>query len=376
MKREIRQYSFLFPFWLMVFKPSVLWFLILPANFVWDSVVLILALKLFKVNGVRETWKKAIIKVWFFGFLADLAGAGILFLSGQEWGDWWKEYIAGPVARNPYDNWYSLLYTVSALLITGFLAYLFNRYMVFQRIDMERKKRRTLSFILAAFSVPYLFLIPTGLFEQPHQGIYFFTNHIVPEGTQTVQVVQCKEGKETVDAVVYTQVKMLVDAVNHASPGASLPEEVQDETYSLRFSEGKTGEKTEVELYFGSGQDKGIYFTYNGQAFRVLREDEQGIRDLINYLIQNGFSYRYTIVDQSVMADTALEWIASDEKYDYYLSSRRSDHIVLCFENGTVLSLREALDKGVVDVSGLIRNGLDVVPLPRDQEKLTPEEGN
>ena len=140
--------------------------------------------------------------------------------------------------------------------------------------------------------------------------------------------------------------------------------------------DAETGEKTEVELYFGSGQDKGIYFTYNGQAFRVLREDEQGIRDLINYLIQNGFSYRYTIVDQSVMADTALEWIASDEKYDYYLSSRRSDHIVLCFENGTVLSLREALDKGVVDVSGLIRNGLDVVPLPRDQEKLTPEEGN
>ena len=126
----------------------------------------------------------------------------------------------------------------------------------------------------------------------------------------------------------------------------------------------------------GSGQDKSVYFTYDRQTFRVLREDEQGIRDLIDYLIQNGFSYRYTIVDQSVMADTALEWIASDEKYDYYLSSKRSDHIVLCFENGTVLSLREALGKGVVDVPDLIRNGLDVVPLPHDQEELTPEEEN
>ena len=375
MRREIRQYSFWFPFWLVVLIPSYLWILAFPINCLWDSAVLFFSLKFLKINGVRKTWGKAIVRVWLFSFLADLVGAGLLLLSGREWNNWWKEYISDPIMHNPYDNWYSLILTILAIFVTGFLSYLFYRHWVFQRIDLEQRKRRAISVALAICSAPYLFLVPAGLFEQPQQEIYCFTNHIASERAETVQIVQYMDEKETADTIIYSQVDMLIDAVNHASAGAVLPKQLAEETYSLTFLTGAKRQTT-VELYFGSVQSEGLYFGYNDRYFRVLEEDEEEIRDLIDSLIQSGFSYRYIIVDQSVVSDMALEWIASDEKYDYYLSSIRSKYIVLCFENGTVLSLTEALDKGVVDIPDLIRNGLEVIPQPRDTKHSETQGGN
>ena len=43
-KKEIRLYNLLFPIWMFFIWPSVLWLILLPANFVIDSVVLLLAM--------------------------------------------------------------------------------------------------------------------------------------------------------------------------------------------------------------------------------------------------------------------------------------------------------------------------------------------
>ncbi len=362
MNRKVRCYSFIFPFWLLLLKPSWLWLSLLPLNLAWDGLVLLLSLKLLRFGGVRMTWKKAILKVCLLGLLVDCIAAVLLLFSQQEWGGWWKEYLSQPMAFNPYDNWYALLYTIAVILCAGLLTYFLNRHVTFRRIDLESSKKRIVSLLLAVFTAPYFLLIPAGLFDQPARVLYCFTNHIVPAGTELVQVSQYKEGKETAEANVYMN-ELLTGAVNHASPCAALPEETEEDSYRLRF----LPEQVDVWLYRDSAGESGLYFTYEGRIFRPLAEDEKPLRELLDSLIESGFAYHYTLVDQSVLADDALELIAKDETYGYYLSSVRSNHIILCFDNGKVLSLPEALEIKLVDIYDLIRNGLDVIVLPLEE---------
>lgn len=44
MKRHtIRLYNLIFPIWIFWMVPSLLWLLLLPANFLWDNLVLLAA---------------------------------------------------------------------------------------------------------------------------------------------------------------------------------------------------------------------------------------------------------------------------------------------------------------------------------------------
>ena len=365
--------SAIFPLWMSFLSPSLLW-LILLVCFVWSSLILFLVLKILRVRGVRKTWKKTVLKLWIAALATEFIAAVILWLSRLNLGDWWSEYISGPITRNPYDNWYSLFYVVLALLVAGVFSYLLVRRFVFHRLDLERKKKRVVALILAVCLVPYPFLIPAGLLERPYQEIYFFTNHIVPEEFDTVTIIQYSDQKESASAFLYSNVQMLMDAVNHASACKALPQDLEKESYLLRFSSEEDDKKSvEVHLYLNAVSENGLYFSVDGQNFQVLEQDETKIRELIKNLSENGFTYRYTIVDQTVVANHSPEWLAEDETYSYYLTSTRSQYIILCFENGDVLSLTEALEKRVVDIYDLIRNGLDVIAVPISEAPLLTE---
>ena len=74
MKRETKLYNLIFPIWLLVFIP----WLVFPAaalNFGIDTLVLLLTLRHLGVTPKKTVWKKSIIRVVIFGFLGDIAGA-------------------------------------------------------------------------------------------------------------------------------------------------------------------------------------------------------------------------------------------------------------------------------------------------------------
>ena len=73
--RALQLYNILFPAWMFYLFPTGLWFLLLPANFAIDSLVLFLAMKRLGVEEPRDVWKRSILRVWGFGFLADFLGA-------------------------------------------------------------------------------------------------------------------------------------------------------------------------------------------------------------------------------------------------------------------------------------------------------------
>jgi hypothetical protein len=76
-------------------------------------------------------------------------------------------------------------------------------------------------------------------------------------------------------------------------------------------------------------------------------------------------SIRITIEDPDI-GDAAMELIYEDEYHRYYLTSIRSNKIMITFEDGLVISLREALDREKITITDLILNGLKVVTEPKN----------
>jgi len=76
----------------------------------------------------------------------------------------------------------------------------------------------------------------------------------------------------------------------------------------------------------------------------------------------------FTIEEYYGVSAMALELLYYDEFNRYYLSSVRSANIMLEFEDGTRMSLWEALDTQKVTIADLIFNGLDVIQEPLNTE--------
>ena len=144
-KTEITLYNVLFPFWMLLMFP-VAWLIVLPGNFLIDSLVLLVSLRALGAENKTLWYKKYIGKIFAFGMVSDLIGAGymfsmLFFLGVGRMGD-------------------ELYLTVPALLISAALIFVLNYFVTFRKID--RKTRLTLSLIFAIVTAPYTFLVPSS----------------------------------------------------------------------------------------------------------------------------------------------------------------------------------------------------------------------
>ncbi|MGI6733411.1 MAG: hypothetical protein ACOX4J_04480 [Anaerovoracaceae bacterium] len=80
MRKEIKLYNIILPLWSFYVIPSLLWIIILPANFIIDSIVFLAALAVYKIPEKKIKYTKCILRIWAYGFLADIIGAGFLLL--------------------------------------------------------------------------------------------------------------------------------------------------------------------------------------------------------------------------------------------------------------------------------------------------------
>ena len=83
MKRntDIRIYNMLFPMYLLWLVPTI-WIVVIPANFFIDSMVALLTLSALKLSRIT-IYKKTILKIWRYGFLADIIGSLFLLIISQ-----------------------------------------------------------------------------------------------------------------------------------------------------------------------------------------------------------------------------------------------------------------------------------------------------
>ena len=143
-KKSMKLYNVLFPFWMLLLFPQM-WLVILPGNFIIDSLVFLISMKALGISEKKQWYKKHILKIFAFGFLSDIIGSLymllLLFLELGETAD-------------------ELYFTIPALIISAVLIFVFNYFVTFRKTDKVLRKR--LSLILAIATAPYTFLIPTS----------------------------------------------------------------------------------------------------------------------------------------------------------------------------------------------------------------------
>ena len=141
--KEIRLYNLLFPIWFLMFAPLA-WLIVLPANFIIDSLVILLTMKQLGIKFKKTMYKRTILKVWSFGFLADIIGAAFLFLT-------MFVFELGSQGDEPY-------LTIPAILIAAVFIFILNYKVSFK--DYDKSVRFKMALNLALLTAPYTFMIP------------------------------------------------------------------------------------------------------------------------------------------------------------------------------------------------------------------------
>jgi hypothetical protein len=143
MKKECKLYNIIFPVWMLFLFPLA-WLIIIPSNFIIDSLVLIASIYALKINSKKQFYKTHIFKIFLFGMLSDIIGAVYMFIM----------MFLFEVTDIPDAP----LLTVPGLLISSVMIFVFNYFITFKKID--KKERLKLSIIYAVITAPYTFLIP------------------------------------------------------------------------------------------------------------------------------------------------------------------------------------------------------------------------
>lgn len=169
-KKNVKLYNVIFPIWLLWLFP-VTWIVILPANFIVDLIVIVLTLKILKVQNIKSITKSIVLKVWLFGFLSDFIGTALMFLSNvidfeynTPMGQWWYNNITNAVSFNPYKSIFAVIWVTLCVVIAAVFIYIFNYKVVLKKVDLEDSKKKRLALSLAIFTAPYTFFIPTMWF--------------------------------------------------------------------------------------------------------------------------------------------------------------------------------------------------------------------
>lgn len=154
MKRDIKLYNLIFPMWGIYFYALVFpyfYVLLLPANFIVDTVMLLLLFFLLRVPEKKELYWGGIWKTWGFGFLADFAAAGVLV------------GLSGAMPFNiyaPISSAGAFLFATVGVVLAGVLIYFFHIKFVWKGLPLEDGKKKKIALGMAILTAPYLMYLP------------------------------------------------------------------------------------------------------------------------------------------------------------------------------------------------------------------------
>lgn len=184
-------YNIMFPIWFLLMVPLT-WLVVIPANFIIDTIVMLAGLKYLKVENAYETYKKVILKVWILGFVANIIGGTILFITNYG-EDSLYNTIKNNVVWNPFSSMLSIVSVVLAIIVSIVMLYLFNYRISFKKVGLERKKAKKLAAIIAIFTAPWLLLFPSNLLYKVDKNIF---GNVVTNETKSVEISNALNGLE------------------------------------------------------------------------------------------------------------------------------------------------------------------------------------
>jgi len=140
------------PWWKMQITT---WLLIIPINFVADSAIFIITLKILKysLSEMIKIYKKTIIKILIFGFIADFIGIISICLI----------IFIGIIIHFFFDPDFSvnlIVIKIIGILVSAICIFLFNIKIALKKTNLSNKNKKIIALSLAIFTAPYIYLVP------------------------------------------------------------------------------------------------------------------------------------------------------------------------------------------------------------------------
>jgi len=167
-RNEVRLYNVIFPLYFILYFPNPFWVIAIPLNYVIDSLVLRLGLKLCRIYENKEERKQFINstawKLCIAGFTADFLGVLFLMYFPQLF---LPEQLAREIASaqftSPFVSSNVLAVFLAAVVFSGICIYLIDRW-ILKKQGLDAKTAGKIALLLAVLTAPYLMLCPTELF--------------------------------------------------------------------------------------------------------------------------------------------------------------------------------------------------------------------
>ncbi len=168
-KKNIVLYNVIFPIWLMVLFPPIL-IPVLIGNFIVDSLVVLITMKILKVENIFKNYRSSILGVWGYGFLSDIIGGlglfATMFISlpkESKFSKFFDNFQLG-IYGSPFSNIFSFIYIVICMIIASTFIYIFNKKITLRKTTLNEREKKIVAIALAIITSPYLFLLPMDFF--------------------------------------------------------------------------------------------------------------------------------------------------------------------------------------------------------------------
>lgn len=172
-KNTVTLYNVIFPLWLLVWIPSILWLIIIPLNYIVDRVVFTLSAKKQNPELDKKFYRRHTWKLWLIGFFADFVGAFLLliplFITPPE--SVRRNYNASAFGKfmnalqlNPFQYLPTFLYFLFAIFVAGALIYFLDLLVIKSTKAFTKTQAKRIALNMAVFTAPYLYLLPIRFF--------------------------------------------------------------------------------------------------------------------------------------------------------------------------------------------------------------------
>lgn len=163
-KGEVRLYNLIFPVWILVALP-IFWIPVFLLNFGIDSALLCIVMKKLGLENRKEIYKRSIAKIFLFGITSDIIGGVFMIIFScifDELLGWHKASLA--LMYNPWSNFIGFICTILCMAVSSFMIYIFDSKIAMKKTDLNEQMKKKIAMIFAIFTMPILFLLPTGWF--------------------------------------------------------------------------------------------------------------------------------------------------------------------------------------------------------------------
>ena len=160
--KKIRLYNVIFPLWLLIMFPipALYTLLCVLGNALIDGAVLHFGMKHCHLSLSKKDFFKTWLKVFAAGWTSDFIAAAVLlgvsiFLPHE---------MAYAIQYNVFTNPVGFVIVLLATVFAAVLIYILNLKLSFRKLDWPLSDKKKMARILAVFTAPYLFFLPTTWF--------------------------------------------------------------------------------------------------------------------------------------------------------------------------------------------------------------------